>query len=324
MDEIEQQRAELGREFGNPEQVKISDRANGINPEYFADLQALMDRYSDMPPEPAYVLNLNPYPLRIASPALANITIPACPFDEDFVAFKFTGVRYEMKLTGDGKYTPVPFEPFLDARAYLRTQLAQERGGVVIYRGDKDPDTDPVIQKELVIARAQMLHFCKEKVREANGEWNTINRSGHRNIGDIHRTAALYLLHIGELDRRPEWLNASLAESNLGDKCPSCKARPERGAAMCTGCGFILDPRAAWELGIIAEPEHVCFRRLSREVLEDMKISHYVSETNEERDQRLAEEFEESKRDLTPQEKAARTRAENKAKAEAEAAAAQQ
>jgi hypothetical protein len=110
-----------------------------------------------------------------------------------------------------------------------------------------------------------------------------------RNINEIHRALVNLLLNEGEIspDDRPVWLERTRAEANLGVACQRCKADTKQDAYMCAACGFILDPRQAYELGEISE-EDPALRRLSRKELDELNLSEFVQENLEERKARVA------------------------------------
>ena len=70
--------------------------------------------------------------------------------------------------------------------------------------------------------------------------------------------------------------------------CPKCQKPSEPGAPSCTnaGCGYIIDPRKAYEISAIGE-DHLSLERLTRADVKEMGISDYVAETVDEKHDRL-------------------------------------
>jgi hypothetical protein len=134
-----------------------------------------------------------------------------------------------------------------------------------------------------------LIAWAWKQKRDADSEWNSPNRVGARNINEIHRALVNLLLNEGEIspDDRPVWLERTRAEANLGVACQRCKADTKQDAYMCAACGFILDPRQAYELGEISE-EDPALRRLSRKELDELNLSEFVEENLEERKARVA------------------------------------
>jgi hypothetical protein len=148
---------------------------------------------------------------------------------------------------------------------------------------------DETIKQRINDAKVRLIAWAWKQKRDADSEWNSPNRIGARNINEIHRALVNLLLNEGEIspDDRPVWLERTRAEANLGAACQRCKADTKQDAMMCAACGFILDPRQAYELGEIDE-ENPALMRLSRKVLDEMNLSEFVTENLEEKKARMS------------------------------------
>ena len=103
------------------------------------------------------------------------------------------------------------------------------------------------------------------------------------------KASARRLLHLGYIKEMPKWVEQ---QRDIGVKipvCPKCQKPSEPGAPSCTnsGCGYIIDPRKAYEISAIGE-EHPSLERLTRADVKEMGISDYVAETVDEKADRLA------------------------------------
>jgi hypothetical protein len=240
--------------------------------------------------QPATILNMNPYPLRVNGVLLDDIVVPPCPKGRPYSLHVIREHRISWRDEQDDNWTPVESVPIILAREFESTYYSQ--GGVVIFQGDGERANfleDPTIKQRLNEAKVRLIAHAWKQKRDADGEWNSPNRIGARNINEIHRALVNLLLNEGEIspDDRPVWLERTRAEANLGAACQRCKADTKQDAMMCAACGFILDPRQAYELGEIDE-ENPALMRLSRKVLDEMSLSEFVTENLEEKKARMS------------------------------------
>ena len=103
------------------------------------------------------------------------------------------------------------------------------------------------------------------------------------------KASARRLHHLGFIKEMPKWVEQ---QRDMGVKipvCPKCQKPSEPGAPSCTnaGCGYIIDPRKAYEISAIGE-DHNSLERLTRADVKEMGISDYVAETVDEKGARLA------------------------------------
>jgi hypothetical protein len=103
------------------------------------------------------------------------------------------------------------------------------------------------------------------------------------------KASARRLLHLGFIKEMPKWVEQQRDTGVKIPTCPKCQKPSEPGAPSCTnaGCGYIIDPRKAYEISAIGE-DHVSLERLTRADVKEMKISDYVAETVDEKADRLA------------------------------------
>ena len=103
------------------------------------------------------------------------------------------------------------------------------------------------------------------------------------------KAAARRLLHLGFIKEMPTWVEQQRDTGIKIPTCPKCQKPSEPGAPSCTnaGCGYIIDPRKAYEISAIGE-DHLSLERLTRKEVEEMKISAYVAETIDEKPARMS------------------------------------
>lgn len=103
------------------------------------------------------------------------------------------------------------------------------------------------------------------------------------------KAAARRLLHLGFIKQMPTWVEQQRDTGVKIVSCPKCQRPSEPGAPSCTnaGCGYIIDPKKAYEISAIGEDHH-SLERLSRADVRAMGISDYVAETADEKIDRLA------------------------------------
>ena len=102
------------------------------------------------------------------------------------------------------------------------------------------------------------------------------------------KASARRLHWLGIIKDLPKWVQKTVDLKQEVPTCPDCAQRSSVGAVTCTtpGCGYIMNPRKAYEIGKIPEG-HPALERLTRAVVEEMGISDYVAETSEEKKARV-------------------------------------
>lgn len=109
------------------------------------------------------------------------------------------------------------------------------------------------------------------------------------NILSYEKDAARRLLYLGDITELPSWVEEQRDLNIKRHSCQKCQKPVEPGIAQCLtpNCGFIVNPRLAYEIGAIAE-DHIALERLTRDEVIEMGISDYVAETVDEKPARLA------------------------------------
>jgi uncharacterized Zn finger protein (UPF0148 family) len=230
---------------------------------------------------PATVINMLPFPLKIASPLYDDLVPPACPEGNVYESYTIRRWKFDWADQGNEKYLPVELVPIVLAREF--ESYFYKYGGVVVYEGNHDPLSDPALVEKLKDAKARMVDYFRELFAEAEREYLLPNKQGIGNIGETHRKAAAYLLRERYIQEKPAWLELTRAEKDIAEPCPRCKAEPKKGAYMCPGCGYLLDPKQAY-LNMEIDAANVALARLSRAELEELGVSREDQpETQEER-----------------------------------------
>lgn len=134
-----------------------------------------------------------------------------------------------------------------------------------------------------------------EATRVAAIEW--MNR--HVEAGDdlerlgsatthTQKASARRLFYLGIIKDLPKWVQKTVDLKKEVPTCPNCLVRASHGAATCVtpNCGYIINPRKAYEIGAIPESDPA-LERLTRAQVQEMGISDYVAETIEEKKERL-------------------------------------
>lgn len=257
----------------------------------FDGLRASMEnRHRATGIDPATILNFSPIPLIVNSP-MTELRVrikpaPAAGAGSDLFSFHtWHNPSIEVMQLGDNISQPWDYMPIQLAQAFMDEY--REMGGVVMFKGIPDEETlaRPDVVAMIAEARETMYVWMRTKVEEANAEWNSPNHQGAKNIVTLHRECALCLKEQGLIDNMPEWVTEARKLTDVAKKCPSCALLPAIGAVRCA-CGYILDPAKAYLIGDINE-EDASLERLTRLEVEELGISAYVSETRDERPQRL-------------------------------------
>lgn len=137
-----------------------------------------------------------------------------------------------------------------------------------------------------------------EDTRVAAVEWmnrqvdagENVDRLGKEPPSHQHKASARRLHWLGVIKELPKWVQKSVDLKQAVPTCPNCLQRASFGAPTCTtpNCGYIINPRKAYEIGAISEND-LALERLTRPVVTEMGISDYVAETIEEKKVRLSE-----------------------------------
>ena len=240
----------------------------------------------------ATIINMLPLPLIVNSPmgSIKNVIVPACSPGQEFTSHTWDEVYIDNMLSGEGTKTPWDFHPIQMVDAFVEEY--RPMGGVVGFIGtlaDYDLEQDIALRSAVEDAKSRMFVYGQEVLRDAESLWHHQNSAMKNAIVDKHRLFAQMLFDHRRLNKLPEWMKFERNDLDISTVCPVCKAEPKKGAAICTtaGCGYVLDPAAAFELKIIDEQSPV-LERLTRVQVEEMGISAYVAETSDERKGRLA------------------------------------
>lgn len=287
-----------GRAMGSPQ---VRDNISESHLKYLVRVQGMEYRLRMQGVPPATILNLNPYQLKVNSTLMGDIVVPACKQGEPYSITVIRDHRVSREEGVEGDANPIPWVPIILAREFAETY--HNNGGVVIYQGngmvEAPEDTmkkDPALKRNFEDCKLRQIVWMREKFREANNEFNTPNRSGARNINEIHRACAALLHDRGLIAEMPAWMDKIPGQHGLGTQCPQCKSIPQSGAEICPNCAFVLDPQAAFERGTIPV-EDISLTRLDRKVLVKMGISELIDETVSERNDRLRKKAAELRKD---------------------------
>lgn len=262
------------------------------NPAYESSLMSIRMRHAATGIQPATILNFLPIPLVVNSVAqgVKDVRIPPAPTKaegtDDFSFHVWHEPSIEVAYRGEGINQPVDFLPIQVAKAFVDEYA--NFGGVVMFRGLPTAETlaQPEIVEMIDVARTRMHTWMLSKIEEANGEWNSPNRQGSKNIVGLHRQCALQMKDLGLIDELPEWVTEARSLKDVAKKCPICQTLPNPGALECQSCRYAFDPAGLYLKGTITE-EDASLERLTRKEVEDLGISAYVAETIDEKPARL-------------------------------------
>lgn len=125
--------------------------------------------------------------------------------------------------------------------------------------------------------------WMNEKLRQGNDDERL-----KRQILLPCKYAARRLHALGRIKAFPTWCEENRDVHRKVERCPKCQQPAEDGAVQCTGsnCGYILNPRKAYEINAIGEDDP-SLERLDRVDVVEMGISDYVAETADEKKERL-------------------------------------
>jgi hypothetical protein len=237
---------------------------------------------------PVSIINMLPLRLMVNSP-LSELSqgVPGCELDQPYAYLTWVNPIIEVSLQ-EGEKIPLDYNPMMMAEEFMREYATI--GGIMLYEGtieefeeDERPEKAAVFSEELERGIKWML----AKVKQANDYWNTPQHAQSRDITELHRICATRCMQFKRLgNNKPEWMDTERAVGDLVAPCKSCGAEPAAGAARCRQCGFIIDPIKAFQNQEIDE-KHLSLQRLTRAQVVELKISAFVAETADERDERL-------------------------------------
>lgn len=290
--EVERQRAEFPSVFGMELDSKTATlgRRRGVEDEavreYLGKMTSIELKLMQVGIQPATIINMNPYPLRVNGVLVDDIVVPACPSGRPYTWLVIRDVRYSRREEVECRDTPVDWHPIQLARDF--NDHFYSRGGVVIYTGDADKEDPsvtsqklPELKRNMDEARERQLAFMRSRIEECNAAWNSPNSMEKKAITDLDRTFAMVMADFtGE--ELPSWVNKTPGKFGLGEKCINCGSIPSTDAIMCPNCANVLKPREAYEKGFV-DVDNIALTRLSRSVLAEMGISELIDTTVEER-----------------------------------------
>ena len=274
--------------FGMPD--PLNKRAKGATPQevqYLAKLLSTEQRISMMPNMPVTIVNLNPFDLVVLHPLFDGLTVKANKGDEAYSALVIRNVKFQVDQGLDRNHTPVEFWPIQLATEFS-TRYA-EKGGVFHINGDleKNPELAHTEEFHRLFKKSDeaLVRFCRQLKQTADGEWNSPNHSGARNIHPPHRMAAKMLKQRGLIKELPAWMSGDIDVVDKTDDCPVCMAHTKKGQLKCQ-CSYVLVPFAAFKAQAIDEYDQ-SLERLTRAQVKELGVSAYVAETADERPKRL-------------------------------------
>jgi hypothetical protein len=264
---------------------------------------------ADVGIRPATVVSCWPTALHSTGPHVQHHIIPPCPIGQSYVLYTIKGYGIPDKdgvmmddpgcLQVDnadkgGRFDPKIVLPITMARDILQQHSKSNtviQHGVVIYMGDHAPNKENLAA--INDSREKMIAHMRNQVNQAVTDWV---RGGRKSIqvNDNVRLMVEYLTfhrYMTEKER-PGFMVVSRNREDIPDKCKNCGTEPEKDAAQCAKCGYIVNALLAYENGTISltndddTPNPVGVRtmaRLSRSQLEQLGVSHLVPRTDEER-----------------------------------------
>lgn len=271
-----------------PEHQVIAGRPH--NAKYLNRISSIYRRLKATGVPVSTVLNFLPYQLAVNSPMTSlKKVIPAAPLPgmgkDEFSFHTFENIDIIAIDEGEDELSPWELVPRQLADTYQQEYL--HCGGVVVI--DSYPTSEalelPEVQEAIATAKEKMIQYLHRMVNEGMAEWMKNNESGRKNVDERHHIAGRYLHAAGFIEELPAYMLKVRTASDVQKKCTVCGKVPDVGMSIC-GCGYVLDPAAAYRAGAIDE-EHVSLERLTREQVEELGISAYVAETADEKPERL-------------------------------------
>lgn len=235
----------------------------------------------------ATVISCLPIPLRTDSclDPLRSATVEAVRDGEEFSFLVFKNPHLEPARVGpDAPLSCFDYQPIMLAKDFEGVYASH--GGVFSYIGKPEDVLDPKWEHKAawVAAKAKAIKWMESMHREARQYWD---QKVYYAVREPHRAAIRRLYHLGYLKELPNELDKQRDTSIEYPTCPKCQKRAESPHAVeCLHCHWIMDPRKAFELGVIDE-NSTHLERLTRATVKEMGISPYVAETIDEKPVRL-------------------------------------
>jgi hypothetical protein len=129
--------------------------------------------------QPATILNMNPYPLRVNGVLLDDIIVPPCPKGRPYSMLVIRQHRISWRDEQDDNWTPVESVPIILAREFESTYYGQ--GGVVIFQGDGERDQLPQRRDHQAAdqgCQGEIDRLGVEAEARCRQRWNSPNRVG--------------------------------------------------------------------------------------------------------------------------------------------------
>lgn len=280
--------------------VKIDHQKLGrpVNKQYERNREQVVRRLQAIGVHIATVVNFLPVPLRTDSllgPSKAA-RVPPPKDDQEYGLFLFKEAYIEPARTGvDSPLLAIEWHPIQMANEFSNMNTA----GVFSFLGVPQDlknekwlntvSTEPghmgqTYGASLESCRQKAISWMQEKLREGND----LERQ-NRMPQEPQKASARRLYKLGYIKEMPKWVEKQTDVSIKIPVCPNCQKPGEPGAPSCTtpNCGYILDPRKAYEIQAISEDDK-SLERLTRAEVTEMGISDYVVETSDEKKKRLA------------------------------------
>ena len=262
--------------------------------------------------KPATILNLSPFPLRVA-PGLISFEVPACPKDKEFMVRTIKIPLTFPVYRGNTEMSDKRIKPEYDVNPVLPVQQIMEflrgysrdtgfqgvaHGGIVVYEGDAkvlehrddvvrvprymQEGTDRFLvfdEKPLAQEIAKAFQELKEKGLQMMHEASTYFDQGsdaRRNIDPhTHFVWVDWLLHKKLITKAPVWRNTVIEDR---DRCEQCGDQYVSQTGMCK-CGYVKEPFKAFEKGLITA-DHVRMDTLTKEEWKQVKAIQEKREAN--------------------------------------------
>lgn len=245
--------------------------------QYEARKASLDNRLKKTGVQPASVLNFLPWAININSVVPSTRGGVRAPKAGERFSFRtWTEPDIQVHDRGELGKEPTDFHPIQIAEAFA---YDYPHGGVLALPGaeaDFDKFEDLIKNEE---ARAiQEMHD-----RIASGD----RKATQKVMVDIpEKLAAQRLYDLKIIQALPVWVNQKRQLTDIPTACKRCGKTPDNRHAVQCACGYILDPKEAFQRHVITE-EDESLERLTRAEVAELGISAYVAETADERPERL-------------------------------------
>ena len=277
----------------------IDHKAMGrpTDPQYERNKQSVVNRLKAIGVSTATVVNFLPWPLRTDSllgPSRVA-RIPAPKDGEDYGIYVFDEPYIEPGRRGaDSPLLATEWHPIQMANEFP----AINHGGVFSFMGiPSDLHDDKFLDRKSSEEQHHGLTYraALEEARLSGIKWmqEQLRHGKERDQMKLPTTipqkaSARRLYHLGAIKELPTWVEIERDVMIKITMCPKCQKPCEPNAATCTSanCGYIINPRLAYQIGAIGE-EDLSLERLTRAEVTEMGISDYVAETIEEKKMRL-------------------------------------